>query len=434
MGQVQNAARTPRERADGRRGEVVWIRPWIRREPLGIARLGYAAVWAAALTFSVVLAITMVKSVGFEMDFKGDLYGAGRAILSGQSPYHPALLDVQAALARIGREVGPLASPRYPATSLVAIVPLSLLPFQLAGILFMVLSVAAVAVALRLLDVRDWRCFAVTLISWPVVFGVWLGNLSPLLLLGAAAAWRWRSQVRKLGLAIASTIAAKLFLWPLAMWLMLTGRLRALRATIVATIALIVGAWAAISFTGMSAYPHMLADVASIGEGRGSSLVAFLLSIGLSVGLARATAFTVAAGLLAAAYKVGRHRQSDERAFGLTVMAALMATPVVWAHYLVLLFVPIALQSRTFSPIWFLPVLAGLGPARVATPVIWASLPDLVIEFTVIGLLCWPAVGRRASRSLTRRVQPGAAHGTVTRLPRLESPVAAEAALLSRCN
>lgn len=136
--------------------------------------------------------------------------------------------------------------------------------------------------------------------------------------------------------------------------------------------------------------PHMLVLVSYIGERRASSLVAFLLSVGLSMPVARLVALICAAGLLGAAWRVARRADGDRRAFGLAVMAALTATPVVWPHYLVLLFVPIALLSPRLSAMWFLPMLAGLVPLPLAHPHIWASLPDLVIELAVVVQLCSP--------------------------------------------
>jgi hypothetical protein len=44
--------------------------------------------------------------------------------------------------------------------------------------------------------------------------------------------------------------------------------------------------------------------------------------------------------------------------FGLAILAALTATPIVWEHYMVLLFVPIALASPSFSTAWLIPVCA----------------------------------------------------------------------------
>jgi hypothetical protein len=149
----------------------------------------------------------------------------------------------------------------------------------------------------------------------------------------------------------------------------------------------------------------MLSLVAHIGEGRGSSLVTILLSAGVPTGLARATAFTCAAIVICAAWKLSGQADGDRRAFGLCVTAALLATPVLWAHYLVLLFVPIAILSPELSPMCFLPMLAVLHPLPQAHPTVVANLPVLAIEQVVIGNLCAPLLQRAAtaSRGLLRR-------------------------------
>ncbi len=348
----------------------------------------------------------------FQFDFRGDLYAAGRAIVHGMNPYQPGPLKAQAAVVRAGGTARPVASPRWPPPVLLAAVLLSLLPFQVAAWLFMLLSLGAIIAALRLFGVQDWRCIGIALLCWPTVWGLWLGNMSGLLLFGAALAWRWRSRLWTLAVAVASVIAAKLLLWPLAAWLLVTRRFRALIVTVVIACVGVYAAWAVIGFAGMAAYPHMLALVSYIGERRASSLVAFLLSVGLPVAVARLVALVVAAGLLGAAWRVARHPGGDRRAFGLAVMAALTATPVVWPHYPVLLFVPIALLSPRLSAIWFMPMLAGLVPLPVAHPHVWTSLPDLAIELVVIAQLCSPLLRRRETvPDPTVRTAPGpAAH------------------------
>ena len=47
----------------------------------------------------------------------------------------------------------------------------------------------------------------------------------------------------------------------------------------------------------------------------------------------------------------------DRRAFAVAVVASLVATPLVWMHYLLLLYVPIALYRPRLSGLWFLPLL-----------------------------------------------------------------------------
>ena len=60
------------------------------------------------------------------------------------------------------------------------------------------------------------------------------------------------------------------------------------------------------------------------------------------------------------AWRLSQGPDGDRRAFGLVIIAALTATPIVWEHYMVLLFVPIALVSPRFSRAWLIPVCAPL--------------------------------------------------------------------------
>ena len=64
--------------------------------------------------------------------------------------------------------------------------------------------------------------------------------------------------------------------------------------------------------------------------------------------------------MLALARRLASGPEGDRRAFGLAVIAALTATPIVWEHYMVLLFVPIALMSPRLSRAWLIPVVPGI--------------------------------------------------------------------------
>lgn len=353
---------------------------------------------AGLVTYSVALLFVVLrgaKGMGFQWDFNGDLYLAGRRILHGLSPYQPHLLAVLAAMVRAGHTFAPSASPRYPAPVLVAATPFSLLPMVLADVVFMLICAASVVVALRLLGVRDWRCIGLAALSWPVVFGVWTGNLSVLLLLGGASAWRWRSRLWTPAAAIAAVVVAKLFLWPIAVWLLVTRRFRTFAVAVALAVVGTVIAWAVIGFAGLTEYPRMLMNVAAIGEGRGCSLVSALISLGVSSRAAQAVALACGISLLGVAWKLARVSDGDLRAFSLWVMAGLIATPVAWAYYLVLLFIPIALLSPKLSGLWFLPMVAGLSPTPIDHPLLFASVPALTIELFIIFRLCSPLLGSR---------------------------------------
>jgi hypothetical protein len=190
--------------------------------------------------------------------------------------------------------------------------------------------------------------------------------------------------------AVAAVIASKLFLWPLGLWLVLARRFRSLTGAIVVGAIVTAVAWWIIGFDGLAQYPHMLSNIDVIGEGRGCSLVALLMSCGVPIVAARAAALAASLALLIVATQL-MHRPGGERhAFGLVVVATLTACPVVWAHYLVLLYIPIALVSPTLSALWFMPMLAVLAPSTAAHSYGWDIVPVVGAEMVVALRLCLP--------------------------------------------
>jgi hypothetical protein len=81
-------------------------------------------------------------------------------------------------------------------------------------------------------------------------FGIWLGNITTLILLGAAPVWQWRARLWRAAATVAAAVAAKLFLWPLAVWFLVTRRFgRILLATLLAGAAAgIKAGWAVIGW------------------------------------------------------------------------------------------------------------------------------------------------------------------------------------------
>jgi hypothetical protein len=350
-------------------------------------------------------------------DFRGGLYNAGVAILHGHSPYRPGFLTHQAAIMRAGgvalgeTSKHPFSIPVYPALANVAVVPLSLLPLWVAGALYSLLSVAAMFIGLRLLGVRDRRCIAAVALSWPFLYGLYLGAIGPFLVLGAGIAWRWRDRLWPPALAIATIVAAKIFPWTLAVWLLVTRRWRALALTIAAGLVLTFGAWALIGFHGLLQYPRMLSEVSSLQDGRADSIVTVLLVAGISSSLASAIAIAAAAAILGLAWRVSRREDGDRRALGLAVLAALASTPIVWDHYMVLLFVPIALASPRFSGLWLGPLVAPLvsllsyaviqdsHKVQAASPnALRSAIPYLVLQLLIGAVLITTPEQRAAWR------------------------------------
>jgi hypothetical protein len=276
--------------------------------------------------------------------------------------------------------------------------------------------------------VRDWRCLLLVLISWPFLYGLFLGAIGPFLVLGAGVAWRWRDRIWPPALAIAAIVAAKIFPWPLGVWLLITRRFKALALTVAIGIVLTFGAWALIGFDGLTQYPQMLSNMSFLQEGRAVSIVAVLLVAGLSPATASAIAIAIAGAILFAAWRLAQRPDGDRRAFGLVIIAALTATPIVWEHYMVLLFIPIALASPRLSASWLIPVCAPLitvisgiiihdsskvqaySPDTLRTAILW-----LVLEALSATVLCTTPEQRRAFWARLRRLpQPVPAASTVS--------------------
>jgi alpha-1,2-mannosyltransferase len=343
-----------------------------------------AAGWRLALitglvgmTAYLVLGLTYKSWLLF--DFKGDLFNAAQAILHGHNPYRPRYLaQVAAELRRTGIANPTFAIPVYPAPILLASVPFGLIPLGLGGSVFIAFSAAGMAWGLRMLGVRDWRCIVLALLSWPSLFGLWFGTVSPLLVLGAGIAWRYREHGGRCAGAISAMVLSKVFPWPLMLWPVLMRRWRTVPLTVALMAAPALAGWAVIGFHSLLQYPGMLSNLSYIESRAGVSVYALLLSFGMGHSPALVLAVGLGGCLIVGAWRLSRRPGGTASAFGLLVMAALTASPLVWVHYEVLLFVPIALLSPGLSVLWFLPVLGGLIPV----PLFQAP----------IQMLMWPAI------------------------------------------
>jgi alpha-1,2-mannosyltransferase len=295
------------------------------------------------------------KHLGF--DYR-PLWEASRHVLSGASPYPPphawALHDEQQFV--------------YPPVAALLAAPLAAFPFGVAAALFAAVELAATGLTLRVLGVRDWRCYGVALLWYPVIQNLLIGSITSLLALGLAVAWRYRDERRPTSLVVAVLIAAKVFLWPLLFWLGATRRgIVAVRALALA-LAAVALSWALIGFAGLTAYPRLLDQLSGLEQWKSYSAVAFGLVLGLSSGEARALAIVAGTVALICIVLIGRgsdrNPDADRHAFILAIAAAFLFSPIVWTHYLALLVVPIAISRRTLSPLWFVPLAMWATPGQ----------------------------------------------------------------------
>jgi hypothetical protein len=362
-------------------------------------------------------------------DFHGDLYGAGAAILHGHNPYRAGFLAHLAALAHAGdHRSTTFAVPVYPAPALLLSAPLALLPYTVAAVVFTALGIGALLLGLRLLGVRDPRCYGAAFLSWPVLHSLRLGQVNELLVLGLAIVWRYRDRAAMPALAAAATISAKLLLWPVALFLVFERRFR---TAVIAAAAAALGtaaAWAAIGFAGLAGYPRMLGDLARVEGAAGVSFGSLSVALGGSRALGDDMGLAITAGLIALAWRLARRdalADGSARAFSIVVVGALTASPLVWPHYLTLLLVPIALISPAFGPLWLVPLLAWAAPVELTDGRIGTILVYIAIESIVVLSAASPLIGSLGRRypgpSRAFRQPLGGGGATVRLAPGLES-------------
>lgn len=258
---------------------------------------------------------------------------AGAKVLAGQDPYLPltshALYGGSAYV--------------YPWLVAFPFVPFALLPATLADLLFMVLSGAALIAACRLTGLRQPLLVALVLLSQTSVRSFEVGSLNAWLFLACVLAWRYRERALRVAVALTVAVGSKLFLLPLLGWLAATRRWRALLLSCTG-IALVIGVS---TLFGPVSLPHYLTMLSILGQHEGQQGLSLyhLLTQYLSGLPAR----VVCVGLASALAGIGlvavrrHHPRSDLLMFTCMLLAAMVLTPILWTHYILLTFVPVLL-------------------------------------------------------------------------------------------
>ncbi len=344
---------------------------------IAVLGLGPTLVWAALLW------IEGQQGVVAE-DFRRQVLPAAHAVLHGDSPYP----EVSELVASSAAYVYP------PPTALVSL-PLASLPDSTAAWVVTAVMLGLVPLTLRLLGVRDWRCYGAALLWAPVASAVQTGNMSLPLAVCTALAWRGRS--RRPWAAVGVGTALKLFTWPLVVWLIATGRRLQAVFAVVGAAAVVLGAWAAIGFAGIGEYVSLTNRLEELQAPRAYTLYALGLELGLSTALAKAAWLGVGLASLVCCATFGR-RRDDRRSFAMGVIACVALSPIVWLHYLALLLVPLAITRPRFSAVWLLPLVLWVVPADGNGREPWQTALLLGV-MTAVG---WLSLGRKTSAALPR--------------------------------
>ena len=287
------------------------------------------------------------------LDFDTELYPQAKELLAGHNPWPRAI---------------------WPPLAAATAAPFTILPPTAAGMAFGLAGLACTAGALWLVGMRDWRVYGVVGL-WPPVLGdIRIGHLTPLLCLLAAVVWRYRDRPLGAGLSLGLACGVKFFLWPLGLWLVACGRVRA--AAIGAAVA--VGSVLLVApFAPLDDYVRTLRKVSSRFDQDSYSLFGFLTQLDLSETAARAAALTVGATLLVLTWR--------RASFTLAIASALVLSPIVWFDFYALACVPLAIARPRLTAIWFLPLVTwGLPNSGIDTDPIWGVGRELAVFAIVL--------------------------------------------------
>ncbi len=350
-------------------------------------RLGYVALLLAGLGSAAAIIVTAGTGGSLGYDYRAYELAVER-LLAGQ-PMYDTFADV----------AGPFGLFLYPPPFAVLVLPITLLPYELSVSIWTVLLVVASALAIAILPVSRTTRLVVLLLaslSWPLIYGIKLGQVGPLLLLAFAAGWRWMDRPLRFGIAAAIGTVIKLQPAMLIAWAAVTGRRRAAMLGL-AAVALI--SIAATVVTGPGAWLDM-ADVLGrvnrpIDTPRSFGLGRLLFEAGLPATLATMVHWlNLAAVIAVVAFVVWRG--SAVASYLAVVIASQLTSPVLWDHYALILLLPTAwlIERRR----WW----AALIPLATSTPL-------LLLDFTaplVYPLAFWLALVGVAWEGFRKRRQP----------------------------
>jgi hypothetical protein len=323
-------------------------------------------------------------------DFRFAYYPAAEAVVDGGHLYPEEGLVERGADGLIVDYVYP------PLTAMLA-TPLAMLSVSGAEALFVLVLLLVSMATLAVLGVRDWRCYGLALLWLPVTDGISTGNMSIVLGLAAALAWRLRDRPLGAGASVGLSIALKVLLWPLVGWLAATRRLAAAWWSIAIAVAAVLGSWAVLGFDGLAGYPDLARAAGERQDHLGYTVYALALDLGLTSTLARVLWLALAISLLAASLVAGR-RGHDRRAFVLALAAAIAFSPVVWLHYFSILIVVVAVAQPHLGALWFV----GLPLHVVVTTRVYNGSTFQTATVLLLTALVFVLALRRLEREPTR--------------------------------
>ncbi len=288
---------------------------------------------------------------------------ASRRIGETGSPYAAELIAGEF-------EPGPAELYYYAPPLSIALIPLADLSLADSSAIWWAVRIVALLAACVLMPVSvplRAAAFAVLALSLPGLKDSIIGNVSLLLVLPMAIAWRWLD--RPIGsLVMAAAISVRPSLGIFFFWQLLRRQWGPAAWTAIGGVGLVLVAWPFVGLEGHLDFVAVLRNLnipaSEASENR--ALGSLLESAGL--GSTGAMLGRIASLLVSGAALLLSLRREREVGYMVVLCASLLVVPLLWDHYLATLIVPAAfLAQRLWLPLILLPLLSWLP---IASPIL----------------------------------------------------------------
>ncbi len=320
------------------------VQPWKSRSSVGARgatsrSLQLACFAVIPLLSLVLLLVTFSDQERIGLDFT-TAYEQAQLVTDGVNPYASPDADVS------GGSIG-----AWPIAAILPAVPLTVVPRGVAIWIATGLALATLMATLLVLGVRDWRIAGLVLLWPPAIDAYQTANVSAMLALLTALAWRYRDRPIVAGVTLGATVALKFFLWPVVAWYAVTRRIAA------AAIAVVVSGASLLlvtPFVSVGDYLRLVDNLSDTFDEKSYTPFALLVGLGLPDGAARAITIALGVALFALAWR--------RKSLALAIATAFVLSPIVWRHYFVVLAVPMAISFPRLHPAWAIPLGFWLVP------------------------------------------------------------------------
>jgi len=366
---------------------------------LGIASGALAAAMFAG--FDLFQWVVAYGSDHFHNDFTFYYAAARIGVTHGWQSIYDLNLQ-QTELDAIGSRIRIAELARYISPPPVAwlALPLTLLPYPVAYVLWSVMLLAALVGTWYLAAPGAGRLRLIHLVAalaWlPVIYALQLGQPGLFVAFGVAGSYALLRKHRQFlsGLALGVIVLKPQlgFLLPVA--LLAGGRFRALAGAAVAIAVLLTGSGLNVGPDGMAAYAERLSFAADVPVNRQLTIA---LVIG-GLGAARLVQAAIAIWALALVFRL--RKQSPEWIYVLAILGGLLATPYLHLDDLVMLGLAIWLYLRIPGrPRWSWAFVLALVIAAEGIPE-WGPLPFIAGEIAALLVFSGAALRRRADEAV----------------------------------